>query len=70
MTPKEATYAGFAEFAIYTLVMFIILLFFVAAWDLGNYFNSSTEPGQYVINPTAPDLTDCGVYWYKTDCQP
>lgn len=30
----------------------------------------SPGSGEYVKNPNAPDLTDCGKYWYYKDCKP
>lgn len=62
-----------AQVVIAAIIGAIVALFMFAAWDMGTVLQERREgapAGQYVINPTAPDLTDCGKYWYHTDCQP
>ena len=60
-----------AQVVVAAIIGAIVALFMFAVWDLGTALQEHRAPaGQYVINPTAPDLTDCGKYWYHTDCQP
>ena len=60
-----------AQVVVAAIIGAIVALFMFAVWDMGTALQESKSPvGQYVINPTAPDLTDCGKYWYHTDCQP